>query len=100
MAASDSDFGDVIKLLTPSDLRELYYGLGISSRDMQTWEADIGERASVNLRARNVLETWRKQEASNASRQAILLALEKCKNRDAKEKLQKLWEPGGEAGIT
>ena len=47
MAAIDSDFGHVIKLLTPYDLKELYYELGISSRDMQTWEADAGERASV-----------------------------------------------------
>ena len=91
MAATDSDFGDVIKLLTPYDLKELYYELGISSRDMQTWEADAGERASVYLRARSVLETWRKQEGSKASRQAILDALENCKNKDAKEKLQSQW---------
>ena len=95
MAASDKDFGDVIKLLTPFGLKELYYELGISSRDMQTWEADAGDGASTYLKARSVLETWRNRQASKASRQAILQALEDCNNRDAKEKLQKMWEPSG-----
>ena len=46
---------------------------------------------AVYLKARSVLETWRKQEGSKASRQAILDALENCKNKDAKEKLQTQW---------
>ena len=99
MAASDKDFGQVIKLLSSSDLREVYYELGISSTDWHKWEEDAGERASVNLRARSVLETWRKREASKASRQAILNALESCRNIDAKEQLQKLWEPSGKRDL-
>ena len=91
MAASDKDFGAVIKLLNTYELKELYYELGISSRDMQTWEADAGERASVYLRARSVLETWCKREANKASRQAILDALQNCKNINAKETLQTQW---------
>ena len=91
MAASDDCFRDVVRLLGLSDLRELYYALGISGTDVEKWERDAGEGASCDLKAMKVLECWRKREGRDATRYALLEGLKKGKNEHARLHLEMLW---------
>ncbi|XP_072049912.1 uncharacterized protein [Amphiura filiformis] len=86
---TDAEIGDIIKQLGPDDLQKLYSALGLSSQQVQKIESGT-ETTDVDLRARCVLEFWRESN-QQASHNAILDALEKCQNREAKEKLETLW---------
>ncbi|XP_072048939.1 uncharacterized protein [Amphiura filiformis] len=86
---TDAEIGNVIKQLGPDDLQKLYSALGLSSQQVQKIESST-ETTDVDLRARCVLEFWRENN-QQASHNVIIDALEKCQNREAKEKLETLW---------
>ncbi|XP_072049786.1 probable serine/threonine-protein kinase pats1 [Amphiura filiformis] len=92
---TDADIADIIQQLGPDDLQKLYIALGLSSQQVQKIEGST-ETIDVDLRARCVLEFWRGNN-QQASHNAILDGLEKCQNREAKEKLETLWNMTAES---
>ena len=90
---TDEDIGDVIKTLGHDDLQKLYGALGLSRQQVQKIE-DSSQTRDVDLKARDVLEFWRK-EYQQASHDTILEALNKCDNRAAKEQLERTWNITG-----
>ena len=91
---SARDIGDIIRLLSPSDSHELFHALDIKERDIAT-EKENANSADPIIQARTVFNFWIKTKASKATRQAILDALRKCCNIDAKEILEDIWAGKG-----
>ena len=50
----------------------------------------------MNLRAKNVLRFWRQRKGNLATRNVVLQALEKIRNRHAIEQLEAEWNMKGE----
>ena len=54
----------------------------------------VNTSVDVELEARNVFVAWIGKEGTDATRQAVLTAIENCGNLSAKENLTKLWQKG------
>ena len=91
---SARDIGDVIRLLNPNDSHELFHAINIEERDIAT-EKENANSTDPNIQARAVFNFWIRKEASKATRQAILDALLKCCNIEAKEILEDIWAGKG-----
>ena len=91
---SEEDFTTVARLLSADDLQKLYTALGIPLQDVEKAEINAAT-TDVDLRARAVLIDWRKKKGSSASRQALLDALQKCRNFEAAGKLEEMWTGKG-----
>ena len=88
--ATEVDFGDVTNQLDSDDLHELFYALDIKKHCFDKDEKNA-DSTHPDLKAKEVLISWRNHEGHNATRQALLDALEKAKNIEAKETLEDMW---------
>ncbi|XP_072014911.1 LOW QUALITY PROTEIN: uncharacterized protein [Amphiura filiformis] len=91
---SDRCISDIINLLGPDDLRNLFYALDLPSRVIDKAEIKAGT-SDVDLKARRVLETWRQRNGQQATQERVLCALEECGNKDARERLEDKWRMKG-----
>ena len=93
---SDDDINDITKLnLDYNDFQNLYAELPIPSHEVTNTVHSTGTR-NVIVNAREVLKLWRHRRGQLATRQAILKALDGCRNRDAREQLEETWKLKGE----
>ena len=93
---SDSDIRDITKLLTPSHLQHFYYSPALGLQKMAVERVEYDARfESPDVRGWRVLEMWRKEKASEATRGKVLQALEESGCRDARRKLAEKWELKG-----
>ena len=88
--ATNRDFIDITRLLDPDDLQELFYELDIK-KHYSDREEKSADSTDPGIKAKEVLISWRKREAKNATCQALLDALERCRNIEAKETLEDMW---------
>ena len=85
---SDDDLMAVIDLLDPAQLQKLYVRLGLQKTD--TGKAKYLEsRTTPDLQ---VLLQWRKNRGSEATKEAIMQALDKCGNMEARDYLFWKWK--------
>ena len=96
--ATDRDFGDLIRLLGADDLHELFPALDIKYTDIEKEEVGAAS-PHPDLKARNVLNFWRQNKASEATCQALLDALQHCGNVHAKETLEDMWNGKGRISV-
>ena len=87
----ERDFTDVVGVLGPSDLQRLYSALGVESNDVEKAEKRADTK-DVDLIGREVLVFWRKTIGRDATRQAILDAMDACRDTQAKGKLIQRWQ--------
>ena len=87
---TDRDIIDVAHLLNSSTLEILYIFLDLSAEDIEKAKQEAGN--SINLQAKNVMQFWRQTKGRSATREAMLTALDKSKNRNAMEKLEQRWD--------
>ena len=92
---SDADFGDITEVLGKDDLQNLFHALGLRLEDIEKIESSTGTM-DVNIRARKVLHFWRQRNGNLATRQALLQALARVRNRYAIEQLDAKWNLKGE----
>ncbi|XP_072043319.1 uncharacterized protein [Amphiura filiformis] len=85
---SDADFNKVIYRMRPDDLKRLYTELGLSQPEIEHCSSTSRDSRS---KAMDVLQYWREINGCNATRRAILKALEECGNRNSREYLEDLW---------
>ena len=90
-AIEERDFTDVVRVLGPSDLQRLYSALGVESNDVEKAEKRADTK-DVDLIGRAVLVFWRKTSGQDATRQAILNAMDACCDAQAKGKLIQRWQ--------
>ena len=76
--------------LSVSDLEHLFLQLGMSRLDIDNIKHNAGNEP-VDIQADRVLKEWRQRRGGNATRQAIISALEACNRIEASEALSKLW---------
>ena len=75
--ATGADFREVINSLnSPDEYQHLFHQLDISERDISMAEADANTN-DPELKARNVLVTWRRTKGTDATCEALLDAKEK-----------------------
>ena len=91
---SDSDLFDVVKPLGSDALKKLFIALGLQFCQISKAEKSAATD-DVDLQALAVLSSWKKANGSKATRIAILHALERCENVEAKEDLEELWKNKG-----
>ncbi|XP_072045223.1 uncharacterized protein [Amphiura filiformis] len=89
--ASDSDFSEVAKQLTPDELKHLYDALNGITRQEVEKAIEAAATLDVDLQAKSVFRKWSMLNGSAATRYAILDALLYCKFQNAVEKLRKIW---------
>ena len=95
---SDSDIIDIPKLLGPSDLQRLYYSPVLGLQKVAVERAEYDDRFKTSdVRAWGVLEMWRKEKASEATRGKVLQALEDIGCTDAKRTLEEKWSSKGKS---
>ena len=82
------------QLLGPDDLQQLYHALDLTYSDVQKAERNA-DTTDENIRAWHVLRLWRNRLGRNATRQAILDALENCRNLEARDMLDYTWNERG-----
>ena len=80
-----------MRVLGLSDLQRLYDALGIESNDVEKAEKKADTK-DVDLMGRAVLVFWRKTNGRDATRQAILDAMDACRDAQAKRKLIQRWQ--------
>ena len=78
----------VTEVVNPNDLRRLYVKLNITEAKVE--HAEVGHTDS-QLRGKAVLMKWRQEHAGDATKRAILEALEQCDNREASQALIDMW---------
>ena len=88
------DIGDVIRLLGTDDFHELFHALDINDSDIEK-EKKNADSAHPGQQARAVFNFWIKTKGKEATRQAILGALERCGNIEDKEILEDIWDGNG-----
>ena len=74
---SYSDFKDITGLLGHTELQMFFPELGLSPEDIEKAEYSAST-SDVNLRARNVLRKWHQKNGLEATREAVLQALNRC----------------------
>ena len=81
---SVKDIGDVTSnaRLQQSHLKNLYVELGLEANEIENAERNA-DTNDVKLQAASVLLSWRRSRGSDATRQAIIEALVKCRCREA-----------------
>ena len=85
---SDDDLMGVIDLLDPAQLQKLYVRMGLEKTD--TDKAKYHEsRMHPDL---GILRQWRKTRGPEATKDALLQALEKCGNMEARDNLSWRWK--------
>ena len=92
------DIGDVIRLLGPDDLHELFHALKIKNTDIEKEEKNA-DSPHPGQQARAVFNFWIKDKGREATQQAILDALERCGNVEDKENLEDIWGGKGKLGL-
>ena len=91
-AIEEQDFTDVVRVLGAGDLQRLYISLGIESNDVEKAEISaVYVKKEIDLMRIAVLVLWRKRKGQDATRQAILSAMDACHDAKAKRKLIKRW---------
>ena len=83
-------------MLGPADLQNLFYSLRLTTPDIEKAEGSSGT-SDVDLRARKVLEMWRQRNGKQATRERVLQALGACENKNARDKLEQIWNTEGMA---
>ena len=91
---SSRDIGDVIRLLGPVDFHELFHELNIKDADIEKEEKNA-DSSHPGQQARAVFNFWIKAEGKEATRKAMLDALERCGNVEDKEILEDIWDGRG-----
>ena len=91
VTATTKDLWNLVKMLGPDELHELYVELDISSKDVQKAELNAPGQ-SVNRKALAVLEWWKESSPANATRETLLKALEECRFIDLKQQLEAKWK--------
>ena len=82
-------------LLSASDCERLYGELdGMTYAEISRRKEGVNTRVDVELEAANVFIAWIGENGTDATRQAVLKAMEDCGNALAKENLLKLWQEG------
>ena len=90
-----TDFKEIVRLLGHAELEMFYPELGLSDQDIE--KAKINANVDdVDLKAMNVLRLWLKKKGQQATRQAVLQALERCECKNAMEQLRIKWGLTGE----
>ena len=89
---SDKDIRDVTTNanLSVSDLDQVFLELGMSNREIENTKYNAREY-TVDIQANRVLEEWRQRHGKEATRQAIITALEAGNRTEAVETLQDKW---------
>ena len=87
---SDREIRDVVQIVTPSDLEDLYVVLGISRSSILFAERNVPSNDS-KLKAMEVLRQWRKEAGLAATKEALLQTLSICENNDAIVRLEDKW---------
>ena len=85
---SDREIRDVTEEVSPNDLQHLYLELKLPRPMVE--HAEFGHSDS-QLRGRSVLVEWRKQRPDEATKRAVLEALNNCHNLEATQALLKKW---------
>ena len=97
---SDKDIWDITSKtkLLHADLQRMFHALDMSLPEIENAERNT-DAGDVTLRARRVLNDWRKKNGRNACRRRIIVALLECGLVDAIEILQETWDlaPQGKA---
>ena len=90
---SDKDIRDVINYarLQHSHLENLFVERGLEANEIENAKKNA-YTSDVKLQAASVLQSWRRIRGNDATRQAIIDALRKCRCREAVEILQQTWE--------
>ena len=89
---SDKDIQDITSKanLEHADLQRMFHTLSMTHAEIENAERNTDSR-DVTLRARRVLNEWRKKNGRNACRRRICDALSECSLVDAKEILEATW---------
>ena len=85
---SDREIRDVTEVVSPKDLQHLYLELDLPRPMVE--HAEFGHTDS-KLQGRAVLVEWRKQRPDEATKRAVLEALNICHNLEATQALLKKW---------
>ena len=92
---TEKHFQDIVALLGTSDLDRLYGELdGMTYAEVSRIKTGVNTPVNVELEATNVFVAWIGEKGTDATRQAVLTALEDCGNTLAKENLIQLWQEG------
>ena len=88
---SDEDLADVVDLLDPTQMEKLYIRLGLPRSAIKKAIHEDGNYGDLDLKGQSVLRRWRQIEGKNATRRAILDAIDRCGNYEAVECLEGKW---------
>ena len=90
---SENDINEVTKnaRLQQSDLENLFIGLGMEANEIENAKKNSGT-TDIKLQAASVLRSWRKSRGKDATRQAVITALETCGYTEAVQRLQEKWK--------
>lgn len=89
-AVSDLNITDVVNELETKHLKSLYEQLGLKHHEVEN-EEKSADTTDPKSKAKKVLFKWRQMKGQAASRQRILVALEKCQCIHAMENLIGKW---------
>ena len=87
---TDKECRDVINKLDPNELHRLYSELGMSTEDVEKAKYKASGK-TVELEANAVFNWWKKGSPSEATRNNLLAALERCKYNLQKQQLEEEW---------
>ena len=85
---TDHEINDVTDEVSPNGLQHLFSRLNLSQAMVE--HAEFGQTDS-QLRGRAVLMKWRQQSPGEATKRAVLEALKKCRNLEARRALIEKW---------
>ena len=89
---SEKDINEVTEnaRLQHSDLENLFTVIGLQENEIEKAKRNANT-TDIKLQAANVLRSWRKSRGNDATRQALISALETCKYNEAVEILKEKW---------
>ena len=89
VALSDKDIHDVASKakLCHDDLQHLFWELGLESHEIEVAQR-LDDTRDFKLQAMKVLKSWKSKCGGEATRKAVISALQECDLKEAKEILE------------